>query len=149
MLVNENQAKINVESLDESSQEYGRKLTDIPACIWRLLTNPVYMVTSLGSCMELAIVSGFIIFLPKYVETQFSVGKSDANLLAGGIAIPGACLGIFLGGYFLKKLQLSPKGAIQMVLFFNILTMGLYTALYFLGCENPRMAGTTLPYESR
>ncbi|KAJ6223851.1 hypothetical protein RDWZM_002396 [Blomia tropicalis] len=135
-----------LDSFDPYQKKYGRSLGEIPACMWRLATNPIYMVTCLGSCMELAIVSGFLIFLPKYLETQFSLGKSEANLFAGGIAIPGACVGIFLGGYLLKRLQLSPKGAIQLVLFFNLLCMALYTALYFLGCENVRMAGTTLPY---
>ncbi len=38
------------------------------------------MVPCLGSCMELDIVSGFLIFLPKYLKTQFSLGKSEANL---------------------------------------------------------------------
>ena len=38
------------------------------------------MVPCLGSCMELAIVSGFLIFLPKYLETQFSLGKLEANM---------------------------------------------------------------------
>lgn len=132
--------------MNSKNTKYGRKLGEIPACMWRLACNPVYMVTCLGSCMELAIVSGFLIFLPKYLETQFSLGKSQANLFAGGIAIPGACFGIFLGGYILKRFQLTPKGAIQVVLFFNIICMGLYTALYFLGCENVKMAGTTLPY---
>ncbi|XP_076330345.1 solute carrier organic anion transporter family member 3A1-like [Tachypleus tridentatus] len=130
----------------ENKQKYGKDIKDIPASIWNLLCNPVYVVTSLGSCMELSIVSGFIIFLPKYLETQFSIGKSQANLFTGGIAIPGACIGIFLGGYLLKRLQLRPKGAIQFVLFFNILCMGLYTILYFLGCDNIQMAGATLPY---
>lgn len=60
--------------------------------------------------MELCIVSGFLVFLPKYLETQFSISKSQANLYSGGIAVPGACVGIFLGGYLLKKLQLKPKG---------------------------------------
>ncbi|OTF79993.1 organic anion transporter-like protein, partial [Euroglyphus maynei] len=133
-------------TINSKNIKYGRKLGEIPACMWRLATNPVYMITCLGSCMELAIVSGFLIFLPKYLETQFSLGKSQANLFAGGIAIPGACFGIFLGGYILKRFQLTPKGAIQVVLFFNIICMGLYTALYFLGCENVKMAGTTLPY---
>uniref|UniRef100_A0A4D5RVN2 Putative organic anion transporter n=2 Tax=Ixodes scapularis TaxID=6945 RepID=A0A4D5RVN2_IXOSC len=114
--------------------------------MWRLLCNPIYMVTCLGSCMELAIVSGFVVFLPKYLETQFNIGKSQANVFTGGIAIPGACVGIFLGGYVLKKFQMRPKGAIQFVLFFNLLCMGLYTLLYFLGCDNIRMAGATLPY---
>lgn len=39
--------------------------------------------------MELNIVSGFVVFLPKYLETQFSMGKSKASLYTGGIAIPG------------------------------------------------------------
>ena len=33
------------------------------------------MVPCLGSCMELVIVFGFLIFLPEYLETQFSLGK--------------------------------------------------------------------------
>lgn len=127
-------------------QKYGRDIKDIPASMWRLLCNPIYMVTCLGSCMELAIVSGFVVFLPKYLETQFNIGKSQASVFTGGIAIPGACVGIFLGGYVLKKFQMRPKGAIQFVLFFNLLCMGLYTLLYFLGCDNVRMAGATLPY---
>jgi len=123
-----------------------RKLKDIPSCMWSLITNPVYIITCLGSCMELCIVSGFLVFLPKYLETQFSISKSQANLYTGGIAVPGSCIGIFLGGYLLKRLQLRPKDAIQFVLFFNLVCMGLYTALYFLGCDNPKLAGATLPY---
>lgn len=136
-------------SANTKRQEYGRSLKEIPKCMWNLLSNPVYIVTCLGSCMELSIVSGFLVFLPKYLETQFTIGKSEANLFAGGIAVPGACIGIFLGGWLLKKFQLGIKGAIQFVLFFNLICMGLYTGLYFLGCDNMRMAGATLPYYNR
>lgn len=94
--------------------EYGRSVKEIPACMWRLLSNPVYIVTCLGSCMELSIVSGFLVFLPKYLETQFTISKSEANLFAGGIAVPGACVGIFLGGYLLKRFQLGIKGKFEM-----------------------------------
>jgi organic anion transporter 3A len=131
------------------ASESERKLSNIPASMYKLLSNPIYIVTCLGSCMELCIVSGFLVFLPKYLETQFTIGKSQANLFAGGIAVPGACFGIFLGGYLLKKLQLKPKDAIQFVLFFNLVCMGLYTALYFLGCDNMKMAGATHPYSNR
>lgn len=131
---------------NEDEKTYGKNIRDIPRSIWRLICNPVYMITCMGSCMELAIVSGFVVFLPKYLETQFSIGKSQANIFTGGIAIPGACVGIFMGGYILKRFQMKPKGAIQCVLFFNLVCMGLYTLLYFLGCDNIRMAGTTQPY---
>ena len=105
-----NSMKMTSGSCDIRFEESERKLSNIPACMYKLLSNPIYIVTCLGSCMELCIVSGFLIFLPKYLETQFTIGKSQANLFAGGIAVPGACFGIFLGGYLLKKLQLKPKG---------------------------------------
>lgn len=56
---------------------------DIPRSMWRLACNPVYIVTCLGACMELIIVSGFVVFLPKYLETQFSLGKSQASVFTG------------------------------------------------------------------
>jgi len=57
--------------------------TDIPRSMWRLVCNSVYVVTCLGACMELIIVSGFVVFLPKYLETQFSLGKSQASVFTG------------------------------------------------------------------
>lgn len=62
---------------------YGKDIKDIPISMWRLISNPIYTVTCLGACMELMIVSGFIVFLPKYLETQFSLGKSQASVFTG------------------------------------------------------------------
>ncbi|XP_055588993.1 uncharacterized protein LOC129741292 [Uranotaenia lowii] len=125
---------------------YGRDIKDIPLSMWRLVSNPVYIVTCLGACMELMIVSGFVVFLPKYLETQFSLGKSQASVFTGSIAIPGACIGIFTGGCILKRFQLKPKGAVQFVLVSNLICLSCYGLLFFLGCENLKMAGTTIPY---
>ncbi|KAJ0182431.1 hypothetical protein K1T71_001800 [Dendrolimus kikuchii] len=125
---------------------YGKDIKDIPVSMWRLLKNPVYVVTCLGACMELMIVSGFVVFLPKYLETQFSLGKSQASVFTGAIAIPGACIGIFMGGCLLKRLELRPKGAVQFVLISNTVCLSCYALLFFLGCDNIKMAGTTIPY---
>ncbi|XP_063548392.1 solute carrier organic anion transporter family member 3A1 [Cydia strobilella] len=125
---------------------YGKDIKDIPVSMWRLLKNPVYVVTCLGACMELMIVSGFVVFLPKYLETQFSLGKSQASVFTGSIAIPGACIGIFMGGCLLKRLELRPKGAVQFVLISNTICLSCYALLFFLGCDNIQMAGTTIPY---
>ncbi|XP_001605896.2 solute carrier organic anion transporter family member 5A1 isoform X1 [Nasonia vitripennis] len=125
---------------------YGKDVKDIPRSMWRLVCNPVYVVTCLGACMELVIVSGFVVFLPKYLETQFSLGKSQASIFTGSIAIPGACIGIFFGGCLLKRLELRPKGAVQFVLVSNVICLVCYGLLFFLGCDNVKMAGTTIPY---
>ncbi|KDR21550.1 Solute carrier organic anion transporter family member 5A1, partial [Zootermopsis nevadensis] len=125
---------------------YGKDIKDIPRSMWRLVCNSVYVVTCLGACMELIIVSGFVVFLPKYLETQFSLGKSQASVFTGSVAIPGACIGIFMGGCLLKRLELRPKGAVQFVLISNTICLACYGLLFFLGCENVKMAGTTIPY---
>ncbi|XP_014252609.1 solute carrier organic anion transporter family member 5A1 isoform X2 [Cimex lectularius] len=125
---------------------YGKDVKDIPRSMWRLVCNPIYVVTCLGACMELVIVSGFVVFLPKYLETQFSLGKSQASVFTGSIAIPGACIGIFMGGCLLKRLELRPKGAVQFVLVSNTICLACYALLFFLGCDNVKMAGTTIPY---
>lgn len=69
--------------------------------------------------------------------------------LPGSIAIPGACMGIFLGGCFLKRFELKPKGAVQFVLISNLICLLCYGLLFFLGCDNLKMAGTTIPYYNR
>ena len=134
---------------EDPKNNYGKDIKDIPRSMWKLLTNKIYIVTCLGACMELIIVSGFIVFLPKYLETQFNLSKSMASMFTGGIAIPGACIGIFMGGYILKKLQLKPQGAAQLVVFFNILCLCCYVMLFFFGCENMKMAGATMPYSHK
>ncbi|OXA64695.1 Solute carrier organic anion transporter family member 5A1 [Folsomia candida] len=132
------------EALDSAA--YGQSIKDIPRSIWRLITNPTYVLTCLGGCMELNIVSGFVVFLPKYLETQFSMGKSKASLYTGGIAIPGACLGIFFGGWLVKRMQMKPSGACKFVVTTNILCLAGYVLFFFLGCSNPNLAGATVSY---
>ena len=58
-------------------------MADFPVAVWRLVTNPVYIVTCFGICCEVSIISGFVVFLPKYLETEFGSTKSAANLLTG------------------------------------------------------------------
>lgn len=144
--INQCQKEANVEKDAKKDSGYGKDIKDIPLSMWRLISNPVYIVTCLGACSELIIVSGFLVFLPKYLETQFSLGKSQASVFTGSIAIPGAVVGIFVGGCFLKRFQLKPKGAVQFVLVSNVICLLCYAFLFFLGCDNLKMAGTTTPY---
>lgn len=134
---------------DESEQvdvNYGKTIKEIPHSILKLLRNPVYALLLPAICCEIAIVSGFVVFLPKYIETQFGTSTSVANLFTGGIGIPGAVIGILMGGYLLKRFQLKPKGAIQFVLGLNCLAVCGFVIFFFLGCDNQRIAGATLPY---
>uniref|UniRef100_UPI00398EDFC4 solute carrier organic anion transporter family member 3A1-like n=1 Tax=Pristiophorus japonicus TaxID=55135 RepID=UPI00398EDFC4 len=121
-------------------------LRAIPQVTKQLLMNPVFTCVVLSACMEVAAISGFAAFLGKYLERQFGLSASYANQFIGVTAVPCVCLGIFLGGFVLKKMSLTPLGAIKMTMTVNMLSTATYVMLLFLGCETGPVAGTTVAY---
>lgn len=64
-------------------------------------------------------------------------------------AIPCACLGIFMGGLLVKKLNLSALGAIRMAMLVNLISTACYVSFLFLGCDTGPVAGVTISYDNR
>uniref|UniRef100_A0AAV2LNX9 Kazal-like domain-containing protein n=1 Tax=Knipowitschia caucasica TaxID=637954 RepID=A0AAV2LNX9_KNICA len=118
----------------------------IPRVTRHLLSNPVFSCIALAACMEIAVVAGFAAFLGKYLEQQFNLTTSSANQLLGMTAIPCACLGIFLGGLLVKKLNLSALGAVRMAMLVNLISTACYVSFLFLGCDTGPVAGVTIAY---
>ncbi|XP_039881601.1 solute carrier organic anion transporter family member 3A1 [Simochromis diagramma] len=123
-----------------------QQLRVIPTVTKQLLSNPVFTCIVLAACMEIAVVAGFAAFLGKYLEQQFNLTTTSANQLLGMTAIPCACLGIFMGGLLVKKLNLSALGAIRMAMLVNLLSTACYVSFLFLGCDTGPVAGVTIPY---
>lgn len=122
------------------------QLRVIPKVTKHLLSNPVFTCIILAACMEIAVVAGFAAFLGKYLEQQFNLTTSSANQLLGMTAIPCACLGIFMGGLLVKKLNLSALGAIRMAMLVNLISTACYVSFLFLGCDTGPVAGVTVAY---
>ncbi|KAG5270164.1 hypothetical protein AALO_G00189480 [Alosa alosa] len=118
----------------------------IPKVTKHLLSNPVFTCVILAACMEIAVVAGFAAFLGKYLEQQFNLTTSSANQLLGMTAIPCACLGIFLGGLLVKRLDLSALGAIRLAMMVNVVSTACYVSFLFLGCDTGPIAGVTVAY---
>ncbi|XP_046889713.1 solute carrier organic anion transporter family member 3A1 isoform X1 [Hypomesus transpacificus] len=123
-----------------------QQLRVIPKVTKHLLSNPVFTCITLAACMEIGVVAGFAAFLGKYLEQQFNLTTSSANQLLGMTAIPCACLGIFLGGLLVKKLNLSALGAIRMAMLVNLVSTACYVSFLFLGCDTGPVAGVTVAY---
>ena len=66
----------------------------------------------------------------------------------GMTAIPCACLGIFLGGLLVKKLNLSALGAVRMAMLVNLVSTACYVSFLFLGCNTGPVAGVTVAYSN-
>ncbi|XP_019737365.1 solute carrier organic anion transporter family member 3A1 isoform X1 [Hippocampus comes] len=120
-----------------------QQLRVIPKVTKHLLSNPVFTCIVLAACMEIAVVAGFAAFLAKYLEQQFNLTTTSANQLLGMTAIPCACLGIFMGGLLVKKLNLSALGAIRMAMLVNLISTACYVSFLFLGCDTGSVAGVT------
>jgi len=60
---------------------------ELPKCFLLLLKNPIYMLINLDSVFKFSIVTGFLTFIPKYLETQFEIPTGEASLYAGKLSL--------------------------------------------------------------
>lgn len=79
------------------------------------------------------------------VENQFSVTPIWAALLMGLITVPAGGGGTFLGGYLVKKWNLSYVGIVKLCLAVTTVAV-LLTGSLLLKCPNINFAGVTAPY---
>ena len=54
-----------------------------PRAVWRLLTNGIFLLASLSFITEGALVYSLAAFFPKYMQVEFGLDVSMANLTAG------------------------------------------------------------------
>ncbi|UYV75934.1 SLCO4A1 [Cordylochernes scorpioides] len=119
---------------------FGVKLRDLPRSLRFLMTNPTFVFLSLAGATEGMLVSGLATFLPKVIESQFSMASSTAALLVGMVTIPGAGGGTFLGGYVVKKLRLRCANIIRLCVVSTLLCVGL-TFVFIARCPQPAFHG--------
>lgn len=113
--------------------------------IFALLKNPTLFFLNLAGASEGLIIAGFAAFLPKQIENQFSVTAISAALLMGMITVPAGGGGTFLGGYLVKKFNLTCSGIIKMCLISTAIAT-CFTVCFFISCPNMHFAGITGPY---
>lgn len=126
------------------NQQYS-KVREMPKAIFALLRNPTLFFLNLAGASEGLIIAGFAAFLPKQIENQFSVTAIASALIMGIITVPAGGGGTFLGGYLVKKFNLTCTGIIKMCLLSTIVA-ACFTVCFFISCPNPNFAGITEPY---
>lgn len=80
-------------------------------------------------------------FLPKFLERQFSITASYANMLIGCLSIPSAIVGIVLGGILVKRLHLGPMRCSVLCLLGALFCLLSTLPLFFMGCPTHQIAG--------
>ncbi|XP_076330358.1 solute carrier organic anion transporter family member 74D-like isoform X2 [Tachypleus tridentatus] len=76
-----------------------------PQAMRRLLQNEVLLCRTASSVLHIMPVAGLYTFLPKYLETQFQLNPTKANIISGmaGILVMG--VGIFFSGTLMRRFK--------------------------------------------
>lgn len=105
-----------------------------PKVLLKNLKNPVSLLVILAQVNLSAMVAGIAIFMAKFLERQYSITASMANLILGAISIPGAMVGIIVGGVIMKKFRMSLKQCGAMCVIGMGLCIAVGLPIIFLGC---------------
>ncbi|XP_031753399.1 uncharacterized protein LOC100124879 isoform X3 [Xenopus tropicalis] len=111
-----------------------------------LFRNKIYVLFMIVTVLQFNAFSGYIAFLPKFVEQQYGKSSSEAIFLIGVYNLPIISLGYFLGGYYMKRFKVSTYRAAQIGFYSEILTYLINYSAFFMGCENSLVAGVTVSY---
>ncbi|XP_056417051.1 solute carrier organic anion transporter family member 2B1 isoform X2 [Hyla sarda] len=111
-----------------------------PKVLLRTLKNPIYILVVLAQANLSAMICGLATFMAKFLERQFSVTASLANLMIGSINIPGAMTGIVLGGFIVKRFHLSLRQCGAMCIIGMLSCVLIALPLLFLGCSTQQFA---------
>ncbi|XP_014109118.1 PREDICTED: solute carrier organic anion transporter family member 2B1 isoform X3 [Pseudopodoces humilis] len=119
-----------------------------PAVLLRNLRHPVYLLVVLAQVNISAMVAGLATFMGKFLERQFSLTVSLANMIIGAVNIPGAMVGIVVGGAILKRFQMSLRQCSALCVLGMLLCLLTAFPLLFLGCPTQKVAGVTYWHSS-
>lgn len=123
-------------------------IKSFPRILLRTLRSPIFLLVVLAEVNLSAMVAGLATFMAKFLERQFTVTASFANLLIGGVNIPIAVVGIVTGGAIMKRLHLSLKRAALMSTVSLFICVLLATPLLFIGCSTQKVAGLNTEYSN-
>ncbi|XP_028834420.1 solute carrier organic anion transporter family member 5A1-like [Denticeps clupeoides] len=129
-----------------SSMGFSKDIKDLPKAALRILSNVTFLFMSLSYTAECAIVTAFITFIPKFIESQFGIPASSASIYTGVVIVPSAGVGIVLGGYIIKRLKLGERESAKLAMICSAVSLLCFSTLFITGCDSINLGGINIPY---
>ncbi|XP_060075606.1 solute carrier organic anion transporter family member 4A1-like [Ylistrum balloti] len=110
-----------------------------------LFMNPTFVFLTLAETTEGFVLAGSSTFLPKFAEVQFSLPAATAALYVGAAIIPAGGLSTFMGGFIVKRFNLSVRGILKLCV--GLMSMATVLGLFLLiHCPSVPFAGVNIEY---
>uniref|UniRef100_A0A0K0FEW5 Solute carrier organic anion transporter family member n=1 Tax=Strongyloides venezuelensis TaxID=75913 RepID=A0A0K0FEW5_STRVS len=117
----------------------------IPIAIYRILSNGSYMLITLAMAVDGMVIAGASTFMSKYLEGQFSVAPSKANMLIGVIMVPMAGIGTMASGYIIQHYKFNCVKSLKFCIALLLASL-LLTPMFFIYCDHDQLTGVERPY---
>ncbi|TKR73690.1 hypothetical protein L596_020973 [Steinernema carpocapsae] len=117
----------------------------IPIAIYRILSNGSYMLITLAMAVDGLIIAGASTFMSKYLERQFGVAPSKANMLIGCVMVPMAGIGTMFSGFVVQHFRLSCAKTVKFCIGLLMISLCL-SPMYLIYCDHVQLAGIESHY---
>lgn len=122
-------------------------LRDFPSALKRLLKNEILLYRTASSVLHILPIAGLYTFLPKYLESQFRLTATVANMISGiaGILVMG--IGIFASGTYMRKYKPNARFVARWIAMCALLyAIGMLILMMF-GCPINSYVGLNVKSE--
>ncbi|XP_025891343.1 solute carrier organic anion transporter family member 1C1-like isoform X2 [Nothoprocta perdicaria] len=126
--------------------KFSEAVKDFLPTLKKLFGNPIFLVYVLLTILQYNSLVGLITYETKFMEQQFNVSVARAIFLIGVILLPITILGMFLGGFLIKKFKLQVTGMAKFASITFILAFLLNLLYFTCSCEVLQVAGLTVPF---
>ncbi|XP_032143678.1 solute carrier organic anion transporter family member 1B3-like [Sapajus apella] len=142
-----NEERNQTPNLPNRGKNVTENVTGFIQSLKSILVNPRYILLILSIMLHLSSLFGNFTYILKYEEQQYGRTASQGNLLLGLTTVPCMAMGMYLGGYVIKKFQLTLSGIAKFSFFSATISFFFQLSHFALMCENKSVAGLTVSYD--
>ncbi|XP_072327863.1 solute carrier organic anion transporter family member 1C1-like [Scyliorhinus torazame] len=128
------------------SSKFSALAKDFLPSVKNLICNPIYFLLLVQSTLQVNSMIGLLTFKPKFIEQQYGQTASRANLLVGVVNVPPVAIGIFCGGFVMKKFKIKLIGAAKFCIGTAVVSWMFLISYLAMGCQRTPVAGLTASY---
>ncbi|KAG8199391.1 hypothetical protein JTE90_000260 [Oedothorax gibbosus] len=105
----------------------------------KLMKNPILMFHTMSITFQINGLFGYLVFMPKYIESQYRKTASSASFFSGNVTLAAMVIGVFLSGFCIHKLKPKARSLVGYMLFVELCAAVALLSAFFTGCESPSL----------
>ncbi|XP_065345620.1 solute carrier organic anion transporter family member 74D-like [Cloeon dipterum] len=120
-------------------------LEDFWKTMKRLFKNKILMCNNLSTTFIIFGYDGQMLFLPKYMETQFNISATASNLATGSIGLLCTAAGLLVSAFFIFKFKPRARYLAAWNVFTEMMDVVGFLSILMISCESLNFQWSTLP----